>query len=66
MAVLAHSEITGVVGLGRQAFGMQLDRTGVPAPQLCNADAEAVGCVSCVPAAEQQCTGIVSLVQNKG
>lgn len=66
LAGLAHSEITGLVGLGRQGFGMQLDCTRGLAPQLCNAVAEAVGWVSHVPAAEQWCTGIVSLMHNKG
>lgn len=51
LAGLAHSEITGLVGLDRQ--GLQLGRATRLAPQLCNAGAEAVGWVSHVPAAEQ-------------
>lgn len=49
LAGLAHSEVTGLVGLGRQGFGMQLDCTGGLPPQLCKAEAEAMGvpCPSC-------------------
>lgn len=64
LAGLAHSEITGLVGLDRQ--GLQVGCAMRLAPQLCNAEAEAVGWVSHVPDAEQWCTGMVSLMHNKG